>query len=280
MARSNFSATRVKPETSRLLTPHVLRRERISEHFARVTLGGTDLVDFTHMGFDQWFRLFIPIAQDSLSRLPNKLDTLAYARYLAISKTSRPVLRNYTVRAFRQDGTDGTGGPELDVDFVLHGNPEGELPGPAATWAQSCSPGDPVAILDEGIGFTPRPGLDRVRLVADESGLPAVAGILASLPEDTLGEAIIEVPADDDRQELRKPPGVDVTWVVRTDPSATPGQAALAAAVEHDEPGEPCYRWVVGEQSLPTSLRRHWVRAGVPKEDIMFCGYWRAGRGH
>jgi hypothetical protein len=35
------------------------------------------------MGFDQWFRLFIPVSEDSvnsLSRLPNKVNAVAYAK--------------------------------------------------------------------------------------------------------------------------------------------------------------------------------------------------------
>lgn len=42
-------------------------------------------------------------------------------------------------------------------------------------------------------------------------------------------------------------------------------------------PREPFHGWTVGEQALPTGMRRHWVRNGVPKNRIMFCGYWREG---
>ncbi|MEV0162378.1 siderophore-interacting protein [Nonomuraea fuscirosea] len=85
----------------------------------------------------------------------------------------------------------------------------------------------------------------------------------------TLGGA--EIPSPQDRQPLDHPEGVEVSWIVRDDPGAVPGTAALSLPV----PQEPCYGWVVGESELPVRLRRHWVRAGVPKEHIMFCGYWR-----
>ncbi|GAA3387741.1 siderophore-interacting protein [Cryptosporangium minutisporangium] len=275
MARQNLHANRIKPQTSELLTLHVLRREQISPHFSRVTLGRGDVERFVPMGFDQWFRLFIPVSDGSLARAPQKLNTIAFLRFLAVSKSERPVLRNYTVRDYREDGPDG---PELDVDFVLHGSASDETAGPAATWASTCTEGDPVAIFDEGVGFNPPDGLNRVRLVADESGLPAVAGILRSLPADATGEAIVEVPSAEDQQPLTGPTGVEVTWVVRPDPHGVPGQAALAAASALPATTEPFYGWVVGEQSLPTELRRHWVGQGVPKNHIMFCGYWRVGR--
>lgn len=266
MARTNIRATRIKPDNAELLTLHVVRQERISPNYARVTLGGGDVERFRYMGFDQWFRLFIPVSEQSLSRLPRTLDTLSYVRYLTIAKTERPILRNYSVRAYRPDG------PELDVDFVLHGSPAEGDAGPAATWARTCSPGDPVGLLDEGIGFTPSPELTRVLLVADETGLPATAGILASLPAEATGEALVEVPSGDDRQDLAAPPGVAITWLLR---DGVPGRAALAAARSRPVPAEPFYGWVVGEQTLPSTLRRHWVRSGVPKSNVMFCGYWK-----
>lgn len=274
MARStNMAATRIKPEAAQLVTVHVLRREQVSPSFVRVTLGGGDIADFDFMGFDQWFRLFLPVSEGSLSRLPKRLDTFAYLRFLAIAKTERPVLRNYTVRAFRESGADG---PELDIDFVIHGSPAQGTSGPAATWAQTCREGDAVAILDEGIAYHPPVGLERnVLLVSDETGLPAVAGILAAMPRDAAGTVIIEIGDPDDVQNLGRPAAVDVRWIVREDPHAVPGRAALAAALALDPPAQPVYAWAVGEQALPTSLRRHWIAAGIPKEHISFCGYWR-----
>jgi NADPH-dependent ferric siderophore reductase len=273
MARTNMNATRVKPEDATLTTMHVLRRVRISPSFARVTLGGGDIEQFRFAGFDQWFRLFLPVSETSLARLPAKLDSLAYLRYLTIARTERPVLRNYTVRAYRADGPDG---PELDIDFVLHGSAEDGTSGPAATWAQTCAPGDAVAILDEGIAFNPSPErAARVVLVADETALPGAAGILSSLPPDALGTAILEIPHDDDRQDLHRPEGVEVQWVSRR-PGFAPGASALATVEATPTPTEPFYGWVAGEQSLAAATRRHWVRAGVPKDAISFCGYWKA----
>ncbi|MEV7768023.1 siderophore-interacting protein [Microbacterium sp. NPDC086615] len=277
MARTNAAQTRQKPEKSELLTLRVRERRRLSPSFARVTVIGDDLERFSPLGRDQWFRLFLPVSEGSLSRLPSRLDTLTYFRYLAIAKTERPVLRNYTVAGFRPSGEHG---PELDIDFVLHGSAADGTAGPAATWAETCRPGDAVAILDEGILFTPAAGLTGpYALVGDETALPAMAGILASLPADATGTAMIEVPDAGDVRDLVAPAGVEVRWVVRADPRATPGTSirdeAIAAAAE-----TPAYAWVAGEQSLVAAMRRQWVRVGVDKRAISFTGYWRAPRGH
>lgn len=280
MARSSAAQLRVKPEKSELLTLRVLRRRRLSPSFARVTLGGSDLERFTPLGRDQWFRLFLPVAEGTLTRLPNRLDTFAYLRYLAIAKTERPVLRNYTVAGFRSAGAEG---PELDVDFVLHGSAAEGTAGPAASWAETCEPGDAVAILDEGVLFAPPADLSGpMVLVGDETALPALAGILSSLPVDATGTAFVEVPDAGDVRTLTAPDGVDVRWVVRADPRAAPGYAVLTAAIEAGGAGEvpPAYAWVAGEQSLVAAMRRHWVRVGVDKRTISFTGYWRAARPH
>ncbi|UCR88287.1 siderophore-interacting protein [Mycetocola spongiae] len=277
MTKTNLAATRIKPEAAELMTLHVLRRTRLSPHFMRVTLGRGDIGRFEYMGFDQWFRLFIPVAEDSgLARLPKRLNMLAYARYLTLAKATRPVLRNYSVRAYRESGPEG---PELDVDFVLHGDAAAGTAGPAASWALACEPGDVVALLDEGIGFNPLPGRTAVRLVGDETALPAIAGILASLPAQATGHALIEVPEEADQQRLAHPRGVRVHWLPRADLGDRPGALALAAARDLPSAVEPFYGWVAGEQSLAVELRRSWVAAGVARSDLMFCGYWRAPRG-
>jgi NADPH-dependent ferric siderophore reductase len=182
------------------------------------------------------------------------------------------VLRNYTVRAFREDGPDGA---EMDVDFVIHGSAVEGTAGPAATWAQTCRLGDPVAVLDEGIMFTPTDHDAEVALIGDETALPAAAGILASLPPSARGVAVLEVPEAEDRQELIAPAGVEVRWVVRADPRAVPGAAALCALAETPQPDAAFFGWAAGEQSLAAGARRWWVSRGVSKDAVRFCGYWK-----
>ncbi|HEX7660355.1 MAG TPA: siderophore-interacting protein [Pseudonocardiaceae bacterium] len=274
MARTNMRATRVKPATTELLTLRVLRREWISPHFARITLGHDDIERFVPMGFDQWFRLFLPVPGGALDTAPRKLDMVSYLKFLTVSRSVRPVLRNYSVRHYRAEGPDG---PELDVDVVLHGSPEDGTAGPASAWARTCQPGDPVGILDEGVGFNPAVDVRDLVLVADETGLPAVANILASVDPASRGHALIEIPEDADRQDLAAPDGITITWLPRSQHTPAPAVGTLARheAERLTLPAEPTYGWVVGEQSLASGLRRHWVSAGLGKDNIMFCGYWR-----
>ncbi|WP_159501219.1 siderophore-interacting protein [Microbacterium sp. 18062] len=271
MARSSRL---IKPASQDLLHLRVLRTERLSPHWLRITLGKGDIDRFVPMGYDQWFRIFLPVSgEEGLERIPAKANKLlGYLKYLRIPDGMRPVMRNYSVRAFRP--ASGDTGAELDVDFVLHG--EGPEAGPASRWAHTAQPGDSVVIIDEGLSFNPERGVQSVLLVADETGLPAVANICATLPADAVGSAILETPADDDALEFDRPAGVEVRWLVR-DPATKPGALALETLRDVALPADGVHAFVVGEQSLPTGGRRILVERGVDKEAISFVGYWRVG---
>jgi iron complex transport system ATP-binding protein len=66
-----------------------------------------------------------------------------------------------------------------------------------------------------GVDYRPHDDADFVLLGADESAVPAVAGILERMPAGTRGEAFLEVPSPQDRLDLVKPEGVRVTWLAR-----------------------------------------------------------------
>ncbi|MFE5409619.1 siderophore-interacting protein [Microbacterium sp. NPDC056569] len=267
----------VKPETQGLVHLTVLRTERLSPHWMRVTLGGGEIERFHAMGYDQWFRLFLPLGGDEgLERLPAKANKmLGYLKYLRIPDGVRPVMRNYTVRAFRP--ATATAGAEIDVDFVLHGSAAEGTAGPASRWAESCRAGESVVVIDEGLTFNPDRGTDRVLLVSDETGLPAIAGICAALPSHATGLAIVEVPSADDALDFPHPAGVTVRWIVR-DHDVKPGTLALQALRECTIPDAAIHAYIVGEQALATEGRRHLVgERGVSKDQVSFCGYWRVG---
>lgn len=280
MAKTSAQTARRKPANPRPLRLTVLRTSRPVPSLARVTLGGGDVADFEPMGHDQWFRLFLPTGGvESLTHVPRRLTTASYARFMLVPAERRPVIRNYTVRAYRADGPDG---PEIDVDLVVHGSAAEGTAGPASTWAQTCEAGDEVTIIDEGTIYAGSPEAT-VLLVADESGLPALAGILRDLPRAARGVAVVEVPHPDDRQALEGPDGVEVRWVVRGSSTTQPRPGASALAEMSGVPvpaDEQVYAWVAGESELATGMRRHWVSQGIPKAQISFCGYWKADADH
>ncbi|MCK2035528.1 siderophore-interacting protein [Microbacterium sp. SSW1-49] len=267
----------VKPASAELIHLTVLRSERLSAHWIRVTLGAGEIEKFHPMGFDQWFRLFLPIGGDAgLERVPAKANKVfGYLKFLRIPDGERPVMRNYSVRAYRPATAET--GAELDVDFVLHGSAADGTAGPASRWAETCSPGEHVLIIDEGLTFNPERGTQRVVLVGDETALPAISSICASLPADATGTAIIEVPAEEDALVFPHPSGIEVVWITRPH-EARPGALALAALRMTALPEGPFHAYAAGEQSLASGVRKHLVgERGVDKNAVSFCGYWKIG---
>lgn len=259
-----------KPLHRQFLTAQVVGSERISPSFLRVTIGGESLREFTPLGFDQWFRLFLPNG-DGL-RLPTTTGRLWFAEYMLMSAGTRPIGRNYTVRHYRPDGR--CGGPEIDVDFALHADADGNL-GTASAWATSATRGAELAIFDEGCTYQPPDGTTWQLLVGDETALPAIVGILGSAPRDLRAEVYVEIPLADDIQSVDAPVGVNVNWLVRAGGAAS-GETALAAVRAATLPEGPAYAFAAGGQKLATGVRRHLVNElGMSKDAVTFTGYWR-----
>ncbi len=63
MAKTTGTARRnpyIKPASRRMVRAQVLAAERISPTFVRITVGGEDVDSIAPMGFDHWFRMFLP----------------------------------------------------------------------------------------------------------------------------------------------------------------------------------------------------------------------------
>jgi NADPH-dependent ferric siderophore reductase len=271
-----------KPESARVAVMHVVAAARLSPGFVRVTLRTDPDVpgSFAPMGYDQWFRLFLPTPEGRLD-LPHGDAEGWYTRWLALEESGRCLVRNYTVRAARplDDGW------EIDVDFVVHLSAAGTVDGVAAAWALAARPGDTVGMLDQGVIFAePETTTERILVLADETGLPGVEGIARSIAAGTGVTALLEVPHSHDQRELPTAAVLDVRWVVRDDHSALPGRAALTSldafiADAGDSLAErAAYCYVVGEASFVLEARTRLRAAGVPKDAIDFCAYWRPER--
>lgn len=242
----------------------VTRSERISPCIQRVTFSGDDLERLRWRGFDQWVRLFLPTSDPtSLDHVPERITKGTYARLLTVPARRRPSVRSYTLRAWRPEEC------EVDVDFVLHGDA-----GVAGPWAASAKPGDGAALLDQGCGW-PEPSAENLLLAADETGLPAIVGVLRDLPRTARGCALVEIPDPADAQAVDLPSGMELLWLVRP-ADVAPGAMILAELPRLDLPRTNRHAFAVGESALATGVRRHLVRhCGWGREEVTFCGYWK-----
>lgn len=274
----------------------------LSPHLARLTFEGPQVRQMATLAPDQRIKIFFPDPQGRPPAMAITPDW--YARYKKQDVETRPPMRTYTIRALRaQDG-------EVDVDFVLHGET-----GPASTWATRAQPGERLQIMapnaafeGDGGGYEWKPpqGLKNLLLIADETALPAVAGILeelAALPQPPQTQLFIEIPDQDDEIPLAAWPELTVEWMPRK--LGAPGALMIAAAqraavptatraapaladVDVDEailwdvsaPGDAgFYGWVAGEAAAVLAIRRLLItERKVDKASLNLMGYWREGR--
>ncbi|RKN47866.1 siderophore-interacting protein [Micromonospora endolithica] len=256
----------------RFFAARVVATRTVGASLIRVTLGGPELAHFAGGGRDQSVSLFLPHPGQDEPVLPVDAGEDWFGAYRAMDPEVRAVMRSYTIRQQRPEAA------EVDIDVVRHGDT-----GPATRWAGRARPGDRIVLLgpavhdNRSVCFRPPDDTDHVLLVADETALPAVGGILAWLPAGTRVRAFVEVPDPGDIQDLPTDAVAEVRWIVR---GATPaGSSLLADAVRAARlPGDAPYAWIAGESSMVRAVRRHLVTdRGLDRRRVTFAGYWRRG---
>ncbi|MDX1874587.1 siderophore-interacting protein [Mycolicibacterium sp. 120266] len=169
--------------------------------------------------------------------------------------------RNYTVR--HADGR------HLTCDFVLHET------GLATCWVRRATPGQRVQLDHARSWYRPEPASVWQLLVADLSGLPALARILEELPQGAAATAIVEVADEDDLAYLPARPDIPRIVTIGSGnghaPSALPD---LVRAYRH--PDGRGYCWFAGEAQATRVVRKHLRGAcGWVADQYDIVGYWR-----
>ncbi|MFF8264751.1 siderophore-interacting protein [Streptomyces virginiae] len=261
----------------RFFTLEVLRTRRLGHSFLRVTFGGESLADFRSGGFDQSLSLFLPPSGAEHTVLPSTDEDTWFTAWRGMPDAERPVMRSYTVREQRRDDR---GAVEVDIDFVLHGDSS-----PASRWAGRASAGrrilaiGPAVAENKSVRFQAPADTDAVWMYADETALPAAAGILDRLPGGTRVRAWFEVPHEDDRLEPGTLADADITWIVREgDDRERTGRVLDALRAAQPPAARAPYVWLAGEAGTVRAVRRHFVQErSVDRRSVRFTGYWRLG---
>lgn len=239
----------------------VLRVTDLSPSMRRVTLGGPELEGFVSLGFDDHVKMFFAVPGETKPVLPIVgPDGLAFPE-----SGPRPLARDFTPR--RHDPQQG----ELDIDFALLHD------GPASNWAAQVKPGDPAWIVGPRGSFIVPFEFDWHLLVADETGLPALARRLEELPQGSRALALVEVGGADEELPLRRSAGIEVIWAHRA-AGAQSGAALLAALPALAFPDGDYFAWLACESGAAKQLRSVLVdERGANRKWVRAHGYWRRG---
>jgi len=214
----------------------VLRREQLSPHLVRLTLGGPELAQFVSTGIpDEWVGLVVPGQFQS---------------------------RYYTVRSW-----DGV---ELVLDVVVH-----EV-GLVTEWAARECVGDTVTITEAKGSFAMPDSAEWLLLVGDLTAMPAMARIAETVARSAGVPTRIwaEVPDGDVlRGAGYLPGGAEVTWLEPPSDTSS-GLASVVEAI--DWPTGEGYFWMAGESAQMRAIRKHLMRERrLPSTAYDVMGYWR-----
>jgi len=237
----------------------VLGRRRLSAHLVTVTLG---VEGFMSTGVpDEYVRVLIPPAGAELAIPEIDEDWNVTLPEGGVEPESRV----YTVSDHRV--VDGE--TRIDLDIALHDE------GVGSDWARTCRPGDRVGLIEPHGLYAAPAGVGWQLLVADITGVPAVARILRGLEPDQQAEVVIVLTDPGDEIPLPSPADVEITWQVVG--RETDICDALAEAVTSRElPADDRYVWLAGEARASRAVRRHLRRGlGWPQADFYTCGYWQ-----
>lgn len=289
----------------RVFNAAMARSQDLAPHLRRITFSGPEVVDMASWAPDQRIKIFFP-TEDRVPNMPDAEDW--YSTYKSIPVADRVPMRTYTIRQLRAEQG------EVDVDFVLHGEN-----GPASRWATRARSGDRVQICapnrhaaGNGRGFEWQPPAhpDHILLMADETALPALSGILEELskkPEPPLTDVYAEVPSRLDCIALPRWEGLTLHWLIRDEkgdprpgtllvdavaearlPLGSGKQGAVLEDINIDvtvpwESAKPIdgkfYAWIAGESEAVMSIRRILIKErGIDRSLLNLMGYWRYGK--
>lgn len=220
-------------------TLELLRKEFITPHMLRLTLGGTGLQDFPEDQESGYVKLMFP-TQD------------------------KPLMRTYTIRNQREN--------EIDIDFALHGDS-----GVACHWALHADIGEQIQVGGPGPKKLIAEGTDWMIFVGDMTSLPAISVNLAKLPNQAKGYAVLEVQSEDDIQDLEKPDGIEIQWIINPEPGQD-SNALLEHVKALDWLDGSLAVWAACEFNSMRNLRAFFKqREEVDKANLYISSYWKLG---
>ncbi|MFC6487524.1 siderophore-interacting protein [Nitratireductor sp. GCM10026969] len=245
----------------RLRRLNVERVEQINHAMVRLTLTGPELEGFVSLGFDDHVKMFFPEPGEAEPVLP-----FVGPNGLEMPKDRKPIARDFTPR--HHDAAKG----ELAIDFALHHD------GPASNWARSVSTGDSAWIAGPRGSFVFPLDFDWHLLIADETGLPALARRLEELPAGTRAVALIEIDGAEDEIALETAAEATVAWVHRKGEPAGESRILQQSLKALTLPGGDFFTWIACESRIAKELRSFLIEnRGANPKWMRASGYWRRG---
>lgn len=254
-----FTRTRLKHDL-RLRKLCVKATTTIFPSMMRITLRGDDLTGFSAPGPADHVKAFFPDPLTSTITVPQFTS-----EGIRQPVSGKVIARDYTPLELRADGPHG---PELDIDFVLHGDD-----GPASSWTRQATPGDSLTIAGPRGSHLPPPNIEHLIVVADETALPATRRWLSYAGNNIPVTALLSVRNSDATSYLDSDAPHSLRWFFGNDRS-TQVEIALRELTVTDR----TFFFLAGEATALIPLRRYLRRdLRLPASQVDASGYWKRG---
>lgn len=218
----------------------------------RITLAGAELEGFMPAGPASYIKLIFPEPGQTEPTRPLPDGPRAVS------------MRTYTPLAVRPEAL------EVDVDFVLHGE------GPASSWAAQASVGQVLFLMGPGPGYTLDTAAAQHLLIADDSALPAVETILATLPATARSQVLLEVISHAEQRPLHSAAQLDVSWLARGTDHRAAGEPLVKALRGLPPIAAEARIYLACEAAAMRRIRQLLVdELGVSRNQIVGRGYWK-----
>lgn len=218
---------------------------RLTPNMQRVVFTGDDLIDFPSGMESGYLKLLFPNTD--------------------VTSPKKNLVRTYTIRSF--DPVTH----QLAMDFALHEHSEG----PASSWAKGANKGDRLQVQGPGPAKLVDFEADWFFLVGDMTSLPALSCNLEKMPNSAKGYAIVQVNSDEDRQDLKRPAGMELEWVINPHPHMHDSTLEETVKSRKFLTGKPAI-WVACEFSNMRNLRTYFKdECKIDKNHIYISSYWK-----
>ena len=226
-ARERHHIERIPHETrQRQLT--VLAVQRLTPHMQRIHFHSPELHDFRTAAADDHIKLYFDDPQ------------------LAGSKCRR----DYTIRKFDEQEQI------LTIDFALH------QAGPATAWAVSAKAGDRLEIAGPKKSIVVADDFDWYLLIADQTGLPALARRVEELRAGVPVTTMVLVDSETDCQHIETSAIWTPVWIIRGTQEAAASDVFDSALANYAQPKGDGYVWIAAEQEIVSHLKVSMLEQG------------------
>jgi len=227
----------------------VIKNEHISNNMLRITLEGEALNENFNWSPGCYVKLQVPDIENGRAVDNGKLKR-----------------RTYTVRKHIPVKQS------IEIDFAVH-----QPAGPATSWALNAKIGDEVMLSGPGrLKINPTIG-DWYIFSADMAAMPAAVSVMESLKRDAKGYAFLEITNEADKQNLEIPEGIQVSWLVHSNPKTKSAQQLNALKTVKPLDGKPNI-FVAGELSTIREIKSYInTSSSFFTAEKYISSYWKIG---